>query len=125
MPICRGRLSPVFDVARRYRIVDVRSGKITDQAEHMVCGEPCAELMGLAVDQVICAGMSSELQHRIERRGIFVLAGYCGVVNEVMEAFCRDRLGCGDFHMPGSPRQHRGIPPAGAIDSGRTPGRVW
>lgn len=112
VPTCRGRVSPVFDVARRYRVADVHSGKITDQAEHMVCGEPCAELMGFAIDHVICAGVSRELKYRLERRGILVLAGYCGAVDEVMGAYCSGRLDCGDFDMPGSTRRHRGVPPS-------------
>jgi predicted Fe-Mo cluster-binding NifX family protein len=109
VPNCRGRVSPVFDVARRYRVIDVNSGKITDQAEHVVCGEPCRELMELAVDRVICAGITRELKVHLGRHGIGVLAGFCGAIDEVINAYLCDRLGCGDFNMPGSTWDSRGL----------------
>jgi predicted Fe-Mo cluster-binding NifX family protein len=101
-------VSPVFDVARRYRLVDVTSGEIGDQAEHVVLGEPCRELVELRVDQVICAGITRELKHRISSHEIVVLAGYCGTVDQVIEAHVNGRLSCGEFTMPGAGRQHAG-----------------
>lgn len=112
VPNCRGRVSPVFDVARRYRVIDVSSGQITDQAEHVVCGEPCSELVKLDVDRVICSGITRELQLCLGRRGIDVLAGFCGGIEEVIDAYLCGRLGCGDYNVPGSPQQHRGFPAA-------------
>lgn len=107
IPNCRGRISPVFDVARRYRVIDVDYGMITDQADHVVCGAPCRELVGLSVDQVICAGISRELQRCLNGHDIGVLAGYCGIIDEVVDAFLCGRLDQGDFNMPGSTRQRR------------------
>lgn len=102
VPICRGRVSPVFDVARRYRVIDVYSGKMTDHAEHVVCGDPCRELNELAVDVVICAGITRELRLRLDSHGVCVLAGFCGSIDEVIDAYLSGRLGSGDFNMPGS-----------------------
>ncbi|MEE4271680.1 MAG: hypothetical protein V2I67_08400 [Thermoanaerobaculales bacterium] len=112
VPNCRGRISPVFDVARRYRVIDVDYGMITDQADHVVCGDPCRELIGLAVDQVICAGVSRELQRCLEGLGVVVLAGYCGIIDEVVDAHLCGSLDHGAFNMPGSPRR-RPTPAAG------------
>ncbi len=112
VPNCRGRVSPVFDVARRYRVIEVSSGQITDQAEHVVCGEPCRELVKLDVDCVICAGITRELQLCLGRRGVDVLAGFCGGIEEVIDAHLCGRLGSGDYNAPGSPQQHRGFPAA-------------
>jgi len=115
VPNCRGRVSPVFDVARRYRVIDVHSGRITDQAEHVVCGEPSRELMELAVDRVICAGITRELRLCLGGQGVDVLAGFCGVIDEVIDAYLCGRLGRGDFNMPGSTPQCRGLPMAQGI----------
>ena len=112
VPICRGRVSPVFDAARRYRVVDVNAGRITDQAEHVVCGEPGRELMELAVDQLICAGITRELQIRLRSHGIDVMAGFCGAIDEVINAYLYGRLADGDFNMPGSEWRHHGLPMA-------------
>jgi len=105
VPNCRGRISPVFDVARRYRIIDVEYGMITDQADHVVCGDPCRELVGLGVDQVICAGITRELQRCLANHEVAVRAGYCGIIDEVVDAFLSGRLDVGAYNMPGSTRK--------------------
>lgn len=107
VPNCRGRISPVFDVARRYRVIDVDWGMITDQADHVVCADPCRELLGLAVNQVICAGITRELQRCLERHSVGVLAGYCGIIDEVVDAYLCDSLDNGGFNMPGSVQQRQ------------------
>jgi wyosine [tRNA(Phe)-imidazoG37] synthetase (radical SAM superfamily)/predicted Fe-Mo cluster-binding NifX family protein len=116
VPICRGRVSPVLDVAQRLRIIEVRSGKIADSTEYVMCGDPSRELSTLAVDVVICAGVSRELQLRLGGRGVGVLAGFCGSVNEVITAYLAGRLRSGEFTMPGSALPHRGIAAAVSME---------
>ena len=97
-------------MARRYRVIDVDYGMITDQADHVVCGEPCRELIGLSVDRVICAGITRELQRCLDSHDIGVLAGFCGIIDEVVDAYLCDRQDQGDFNMPGSTQQCRVSP---------------
>lgn len=71
--------------------------------------------MELAVDRVICAGITRELRLCVVRQGIDVQAGFCGAIDEVIDAYLCGRLSHGDFNMPGSTWESRGLHTAQGI----------
>ena len=107
VPICRGRISPVFDVAQRLRLVEAEEDVVARQAEHVVCGDRKGELTELGVNVLICASVSRELKNALRAQGIEVIAGICGSVDEVVGAYLAGRLGDDEFAMPGSCHRRR------------------
>jgi predicted Fe-Mo cluster-binding NifX family protein len=104
VPISRGRISPVLDVAQRLRLVDVVDGVAASQVEHVVCGERTRELVELGVDVLICAGVSQEMERRLGAQDIEVIAGICGSVDEVVAAYVAGDLDDARFAIPGHGR---------------------
>lgn len=102
LPICRGRISPVFDVSQHLRLVEVKDGAAVNQIEHLVVGDRIRELAELGVKTLICGAVSQELEHDLRAHGIEVTAGVSGPVDEVVEAYLEDRLRDGKYVMPGS-----------------------
>jgi predicted Fe-Mo cluster-binding NifX family protein len=101
VPICRGRVSPVLDVARCVRLVELEDGAIASEVEHLVDGDLMAEFGELGLGLMICGGLSRELEDGLWARGIQVIAGVCGSVDDVVAAFLAGRLGEPRFVMPG------------------------
>lgn len=102
LPICRGRISPVFDVAQRLRLVEIRDGVAIDQVEHLVGGDRVRGLAELGVRVLICGAVSCELERDLRAQRIEVISGIRGPVDEVVEAYLADRLRDQEYVMPGS-----------------------
>jgi predicted Fe-Mo cluster-binding NifX family protein len=105
IPVRKGRVSPVFDVARRVLIVDVgESGEVELSREWLeqVNGhvQP-GQLVELGTDLLICGVMTSSLEEAIMSAGITIVGQVCGAVHEILRAFLRDAIGECDFLIPG------------------------
>jgi predicted Fe-Mo cluster-binding NifX family protein len=101
-----GRVSPVFDVARRLLLVDVdaRSEAVRQEVSLADC-DPLSRvgrLVGLGVEVLICGAISRPLEAALLSAGIQVVAQTCGPVDEVLAAYGAGRLNGQAFLMPGS-----------------------
>jgi predicted Fe-Mo cluster-binding NifX family protein len=105
VPKCQGRVSPVFDVAARLLLVDVRDGAKSKRRE-VVLFEKTPEgivrnLRELRIKVLICGGISLGLQQSLEQMGIRVVAEICGEIESVLAAYQAGRLNSPEFIMPG------------------------
>ena len=113
IPMWGGRISPVFDVARRILVVDVQ-----DSTERVRYEETLYEtqlpararrLAALGVDVLICGAVSQALESMVLSQGIRVIPQICGEVKEVLQASLSGRLQQTAFLMPGCRGQRRRI----------------
>ena len=105
LPVWNGRLSPVFDVAERFVVVDVVNGTVLHRSEHRFPNpRRVAHLWTLGVNVVICGAVSQELQTALSQAGIGVISEICGPTDSVIDAFVNGTLGEGPFLSPCHPR---------------------
>ena len=105
IPTWEGRISPVFDVARRLILVDVESGQEVARKEESIDESGLAartrRLAGLGVDVLVCGAISGPLAGMLTANGTKVVPWICGDVENVFQAFLRGRLSDPSFLMPG------------------------
>lgn len=113
IPEWRGRVSPVFDVARTLLLVEVKDGGERDRRElHVTAKEPKARadfVGGLGADVVICGAISWRLEMALSAAGVRVISQTCGDVEQVLSAFIAGRLDGEAFLMPGCSRRRHGF----------------
>jgi predicted Fe-Mo cluster-binding NifX family protein len=101
----KNRIAPVFDVARKLRIVESDSGRIVRQFEETLPGyAPSANvhhLAGLGVDTLICGAISTQLEAMAEAYGIRVVSFVAGELDEVTRAWLEGTIVESTFAMPG------------------------
>jgi predicted Fe-Mo cluster-binding NifX family protein len=118
LPIWDDRISPVFDVARKLRVVEVEDGGEIDRIDHRVSpGSHVSLLSELGVEVLICSAISRALEASARSAGIEVIADVFGEVDEVIRAYLRDDLA--ECRL--SPLQHsrRGLQLDRSIGTGR------
>ncbi len=108
LPICRGRISPVFDVAQSLRLIDVEDRAVISHGDLTIESNPESVLNKHGVKVLICAGISREMENSVRAQGLEVISGICGSLDEVVEAYVAGRLCDGRFAMPGGWRHRRG-----------------
>jgi predicted Fe-Mo cluster-binding NifX family protein len=105
IPHWQGRVSPVFDVARRVLLVDVAGGREADRSELLLrTTDPVRRAREIArggASVLICGAISWPLEMALSAVGIHVIAQVCGEVEEVLRAFWEGKLLDGAFLMPG------------------------
>jgi predicted Fe-Mo cluster-binding NifX family protein len=105
MPIWEQRISPVFDTARRMLIADVEGNKVTSRfIIPFPESFPPRRAMFLriwGIKILICGGISAYLARMMSARGIRVIPGIRGGVDEILNAFCRGNIPASQFAMPG------------------------
>jgi len=105
IPHWRGRVSPVFDVARNVLLVDVADSK--EQARQNVAIQadgPQARANVLAdhgTSVLICGAVSWPLEMALSATGIKVISQTCGDIEQVLAAFINGQLQQDAFLMPG------------------------
>ena len=105
IPLWQGRVSPVFDEARRVLLVDISQQQEQHRHEALIRTRSPFEralwLPKLGVDLLIC-GMISQPQHTaLASAGIRIIPHICGSIEEVITAFLNGRLESGEMLMPG------------------------
>ena len=110
IPIAEGRISPVFDVARRLLLVDIENGrevrrteKVLEEVELAALARRVAEL---GADVLICGAISRPLEAMLLSTGVEVIPQTCGPVEDVLRAFISGQLTEQAFVIPGC-RGHR------------------
>lgn len=112
LPICQGRVSPVFDVASRLALVEL-TGQAELARKEVALSSGRADglaerLSDWGVDLLICSALSQELQMALHSAGIRVQAHICGDVESVLAAYKAGGLQDARFVMPGCCRRRRG-----------------
>lgn len=120
VPTWSGRISPVFDVARRLLLADIEDGEEAGREEAAIDDTDLARRAGrmaaLGVDVLICGAISRPLEALLVSAGVQVIPGTCGPVEDVLNAFAAGSLQDGAFLMPGCcgrRRRFRGGSPGG------------
>jgi len=108
IPIRDGRISPVFDAAGRFLVVEFE-GKVPARRSEYTVMEPGGEaravlLQGLGVSMLICGAISNEAARIVDRCGIELMPWLVGEIDDVIEAYCGGSLGGDRFIMPGCRR---------------------
>jgi predicted Fe-Mo cluster-binding NifX family protein len=111
IPCWRGRVSPVFDVARNVLIVDIEGGSERGRLEVTfdvdgTCAR-AARLRATGADVLVCGAISRSLEMALCAAGIEVISQTCGNVERVLTAFMAGRWTRDAFLMPGCCRRFR------------------
>ena len=124
IPIADGRISPVFDVARRLLLADIenkrevrRTEKVLEEMELAARARRVAEV---GAEVLICGAISRPLEAMLLSTGVDVIPQTCGPVEDVLRAFASGQLTEQAFVIPGCcghRRQFRG-------GSSNGPGRI-
>jgi len=104
-PTWSGRVSPVFDVAKRLLLVDLDGEAEADRQETPLeeaeLGARARQVVKLGVDVLICGAISAPLEAMLVSAGVRVIPHTCGTVEEIIQAFASGRLTDETFLMPG------------------------
>ncbi|MCU0255432.1 MAG: hypothetical protein MUF60_01700 [Vicinamibacterales bacterium] len=125
LPAWEGRISPVFDVARRFLLVDLEGRhEVRREIVHLTGLEPSVRASRLAthhVDVLICGAISLQVERVLDAGGVTVVSGICGDVELVLDAYLAGRLDDEeDLHLPGwYPSPHLATPAGGPVGRGR------
>ncbi len=107
IPVWEGGLSPVFDVAGRLLIVEVRDGREVLRYEAPFPEEGllrrASHLVELRVDVLVCGAISRDLEALLRVQRIQVIPWVTGDPERVLAAFCAGELPSPRFAMPGAP----------------------
>jgi predicted Fe-Mo cluster-binding NifX family protein len=114
VPIWAGRVSPVFDVAKRLLLIEIEQRRVGCRMEHdLSAGNRVGTLTRLGVEILICGAISLRLERSLCAAGIDVVSDTTGAVDEVINALIAGTLDDEGFAMPGcSRKRHRRRPRA-------------
>jgi len=105
VPVFNGRVSPVFDAARRLIIVEIEDGTEVSRTEYSVADllpwERARFLDQHHVSHLICGAISVPAMNLLMAHGIRVTPNIAGYVDEVLRAYMGSRLLSPQFMMPG------------------------
>jgi len=110
IPVWNGRVSPVFDVARRIHLasVDRETGLVRGESIHTLRHRQLAsDLRGLGVEVVICSAVTPSLEALLWVSGVEVISDVCGRPEEIVRAFAAGDTALDRFRAPGSKRCSR------------------
>ena len=105
VPVHQKRVSPLFDVASRVRIVEFGDSGRADRGTLLVEGmtevQRVTLLKRVGVQCLLCAGISGSCSSLLRSAGIQVVDGVVGDVEDVMDAHQGGRIREERFRMPG------------------------
>jgi len=105
IPIWQGRVSPVFDVAKRLLVVELEDGAESGRHEEaMPEAEPVSRVMRVAATKanvLICGAISRPLEEMLASAGVRVIPQIRGQTDIVLGAFLSGQLDGPAFLMPG------------------------
>ena len=111
IPVWDDRVSPVFDVARSIRVVDIVDGAVVDVSNRELESEQrTATLVKLGVDLVVCSAISIPLESTLWVSGVEVIPDTCGNAEEIIQALASGDRTLVRFRSPGNNRRHRSPP---------------
>ncbi|MBN1443036.1 MAG: NifB/NifX family molybdenum-iron cluster-binding protein [Planctomycetes bacterium] len=99
------RIAPVFDIARRIRVVEAEAGRIISEAEEVLPDDPpvrkALRLADLGVGLLVCGAISRPLGAMVAAYGIELVPFVAGDLREVIQAWLSGHLVEETFAMPG------------------------
>ena len=105
VPTWTGRVSPVFDVAKRLLLVTLEGdGEVSREEAAIEETQPMARakrITQLGVDVLICGAISMPLEAMLVSGGVRVIPHTCGTVEDIVLAFASGQLTDETFLMPG------------------------
>ena len=111
IPQWQGRVSPVFDVAGKVLVVEIRDGTEHARQDIVLDSEDpqlrVARLAQAGTDVLICGAISWPLEMAVSAAGIELIPKTCGDVEQVLAAFACGQLQEDAFLMPGCCGRHR------------------
>jgi len=111
IPEWNGRISPVYDEARYFRIFEVEAGRIISEKGLSFKNEEIymrmEEFLRLRVDTIICGAISHYQQSLAEMNGIRIISFIAGEVDEVLSEWISGNWQKSSYYMPGCRRRKR------------------
>ena len=109
LPVWMGRISPLFDTARRLLLVKGKDGREAGRYE-MIIDESCLlrrvrKLAESGADALICGGISRSCGYMVSAAGIEIISFVTGPVDDVLDAYFSGKLSDPRFLMPGCRRR--------------------
>ena len=114
VPIFQSRVSPVLDSCNDLMLVDlseagaVRRTKVS--LRKLSLGERAAAMSRQGVEKIICAGVSDLMIAYIVSRGMRIISGLSGEVEQIIVAYQQGRLDQDCFRMPGGKKSESPSP---------------
>jgi len=108
IPHWQGRISPVFDVARNFLLIDVESGRELRREEKQLRQTNTipriSEFLTFGAKVLICGAIFAPIEARLVESGVRVIGFACGTVEDVLAAYLSGKLIDPAFAMPGCKR---------------------
>ena len=105
LPVYLTRVSPVLDTCTRLVLIDLNGGREILRNEIPATGISLGErlrlLLNLKVELVICAGTSQQFYSGLNQKGVQLITGIVGEIEQVVQGFLNGRLKDPVFRMPG------------------------
>lgn len=99
------RIAPVFDIARRVRVVEADDGRIVAETGEFLADnlpvQKALRLVELGVSTLVCGAISRPFHEMVDFHGIRVIPFVAGALGEVIQAWLRGDLECDTFAMAG------------------------
>ncbi len=99
------RIAPVFDVARRLRVIETTGGIILHESDEAMTSEipirRAAHLAAMGVATLVCGAISTAQQTLVQAYGITVVPFVAGGLRQVIDAWLTGSLAGGLYNMPG------------------------
>jgi len=111
VPFWENRISPVFDVAQAFLLVDISDGNIIGKQILSTAGMSPPDKVEILkknlVNRVLCGAISDFVQNLLKASNISVYPWNSGEISEVIGAIIQDRLSESRFCMPGCCQRRR------------------
>lgn len=105
IPLCRGRIAPLFEVAESFLLVDSIAPDCSVSILHATCAtatEKCNWLAENGVAILICGALSGRLERFLRQLGVEVYAFLAGDTQDVLKSFQHEgQAGLVRYAMPG------------------------
>lgn len=112
VPVWNNRVSPVFDTSRHLLVVEYVEGEEASREQHTMADMfppfRVRRLKEIGVRLLICGAISNPVALLVDAAGIALMPWVSGDVNDVLDAFNRERLSDSRYRMPGCRGRGRG-----------------
>lgn len=111
LTVWNDRVSPVFDVARRFLVFEIKNREVvakrieTFQSDLPL--QKAAQLSAQKIDTLICGAISRPLAELVSSCGIRTVPFIAGSAEKVIDAYLAGKLSGPAFLMPGCRRKRR------------------
>lgn len=111
IPVHNGRVSPVFDVARKLVVAEISDGAVGKRTEvdidELYPPGRLSKLGELKIEVLLCGAISRHMALMLSSSGLRVIPFLSGTIDEVLDAYAGGGLDGSRFAMPGCRRRRR------------------